>query len=146
MTAAVESPAERSPWWLAFRVFDEPGQVFTELAERPRALVPVVLLLVATFGMAMGIPTPVIQNGIRRQFDALEQRRPGAIPPEVRERALAQAGAMGGRVRNSLIGSAALVIFLAIGAAILSLIFNSISGTEIGFKDQWAIVTHACMP
>lgn len=143
-TAAVKAP--RSPWWLAFRVFDEPGQVFTELALRPRALVPALMLVVVSLGVAFGVPSTVLQRATTQQFDAINSRRPGTIPPEIRQRAAQQAGGVANRIQMFVAAGGVGLAFLAISAAILSLLFNSLSSTEIGFKDEWAIVTHAYMP
>ena len=144
MTApATEAP--RSAWWLAFRVFDEPVGVFTEVAQRPRALVPILMLFLAFAGVGLGAPTRVLRNATVQQFDAIERSRPGAIPAEVRDKAVQQAGGFRGRLNLLVFPIAISLMFMALTAAILSLVFNSISGTEIGFRDEWAIVTHAGM-
>lgn len=144
--AAPVAETPKSPWWLAFRVFDEPGQVFTELAQRPRALVPLLLLVVVSLGISAGVPTTLLQRATSQQFDAIEARRPGAIPAEIRQRAAQQAGSVANRTQMFVATAGISVVFLALAAAILSLLFNSLSGTEIGFKDEWAIVTHAFVP
>lgn len=141
--AAVESP--KSALWLAFRVFDEPGQVFAELAQRPRALVPILILALAFVGVAVGAPTPVLRSATQQQFDAIERSRPGAIAPEIREKAIQQAGGVRGRMNLLIFPVLISLIFMALSAAVLSLVVNSISSVEIGFRDEWAIVSHANM-
>lgn len=141
---APDGATPRSAWWLAFRVFDEPGQVFADLAQRPRGLVPILVLSLAFVGVAAGVPSTVLRTATVQQFDAIERSRPGLIKPEVREQALRESGGIRGRL-NILFAIPITLLIMSLTAAILSLVFNSMSGTEIGFRDEWAIVTHAGM-
>ncbi|MSR07828.1 MAG: hypothetical protein EXR93_12310 [Gemmatimonadetes bacterium] len=145
MTSAPIGESPKSPFWLAFRVFDEPGQVFTELAQRPRGLVPVLIFAIAFAAIAIGAPTSVLQNAATQQFEAIEKSRPGVITPEIREKAISQAGGVRSRLNLLIFPVLIGLIFMALSAAILSLILNSLSSVEISLRDEWAIVTHANM-
>ena len=147
MTASVagDAPA-KSPWWLALRVLDEPGAVFTELAARPRALIPIVLLLIVMAVTALGMPTRVLRSATERQFQTIEQSHPGADTPEMRERALARTGSPLTRVTIFVGGTITSLVVLLIVAAVLRLAFNGLSQEPIGFRHEWAIATHAYVP
>ena len=147
MTASVATDAPaKSPWWLALRVLDEPGAVFAELAARPRALIPLVLLLVVMIGTAIGTPTRVLRSATERQFQALEQSHPGAITPEARERGMTRAGSPVTRVTIFLGGSITSLVMLLIVAGVLRLAFNGMSQDPISFRHEWAIALHAYVP
>jgi hypothetical protein len=147
MTAPVaETAPAKSPWWLALRVFDEPGAVFKELAARPRALVPIILLFVVTVGTAVGMPTRVLRAAAEHQFQTLEQRRPGMITPEMRARGLEQAGSVRSRVTIFVFGSAIPLVMLLIVAGVLLMVFNGLSQEPIRFREEWAIAVHAYVP
>ncbi len=147
MTAGVESQAQpKSPWWLALRVLDEPGTVFHELAARPRALIPIILLLVVMVVSAVGMPTRVLRSAGEHQLQVLEQRRPGMVSPEMRERAVQQAGGVRSRVMIFVGGSIASLVMLLIVAGVLQVAFNGLSQEHLSFRHEWAIATHAYVP
>lgn len=147
MTAPVaETAPAKSPWWLALRVFDEPGTVFRELATRPKALVPIILLLVVMAGTAVTMPTRVLRAAAERQFQTLEQRRPGMVTPEMRQRAMQTAGGVRSRVTIFVFGSVLPLVMLLIVAGVLLMVFNGLSQEPIRFREEWAIAVHAYMP
>jgi Yip1 domain len=143
--AATEAPA-KSPWWLAVRVLDEPGAVFAELAARPRALIPIILILIVMVGTAIGMPTRVLRSATERQLQTIEQRHPGALTPEARERAMARTGSPITRVTIFLGGTVTSLVMLLIVAGALRLVFNGLSQDPISFRHEWAIATHAYVP
>ena len=144
-TAAQVTPP-KSALWLALRVIDEPGRVFDELRIRPRSLVPILLAVVSMFTVAFGIPAAVLQSATERQFAAAEQRRPGSVPPEMRDRAVSRATSVSGRLIVAGAGVASSLLSIVVTTLVLMLIFRGVSGTTIHFKDEWAIATHAFLP
>jgi Yip1 domain len=142
---ATDTPA-KSPWWLVLRVLDEPGTVFQELAARPRALIPVILYLVVAFGTIVGMPASVMRSATDAQFQKIEQSHPGAITPDVRERAMARAGSPVARATGFAIAAVFGLLMLAVVAAVLRGVFNGIAAEPISFRQEWAITTHAYVP
>jgi hypothetical protein len=140
------SPESKGPVWLALRVFDEPGAVFAELARRPRALLPILLFVSVTLGVAMLVPTPVLRSAAEQQFRALEQRSPGAIPPEIRARALGDAGTAKNRAAVFIAATAGGLLMVAIASGVLLLIFNAVGGGDMRYRDEWSIAWHAYLP
>ena len=138
--------AARPPVWLVLRVFDEPGQVFAELARRPRALLPILLFVIVNLAVAAAVPTRVLRGAAEQQFRVLEERNRGAIPPEIRDRALANAGTATNRVTVFLAASVAGLVMVAIASGVLLLIFNAVSSGEMTFRDEWSIAWHAYVP
>jgi hypothetical protein len=135
-----------NPAWLVVRVFDEPGQVFADLTTRPRALLPFLLFIAASLGVAVLVPTPVLRHAAEQQFRALDQRSPGAIPPEVRDQALRDAGSGKNRLGVFLASAGGGTVMMAIAAGVLLLIFNAVGSSEMKFRDEWSIAWHAYLP
>ncbi|MBI4500636.1 MAG: YIP1 family protein [Gemmatimonadetes bacterium] len=144
--ASPTSAQPKSVWWLALRVFDEPTQVFTELAARPRALLPVLLIILASIGSSFSVPAAVLTNAAEQQLNTIEQKRPGTITPERRERAMGNVTSVSGRAGAAASASLITLVVLLVAAGILTGVFNAISGGGIRFKEEWAIATHAFLP
>lgn len=139
------SPTEggKSPLWLAFRVFDEPSEVFRNLAVRPRALVPLVCLILTATTTAFVMPARVMEQQARASLEPLQER--GQLTEaQVEERVVSATGTRG---RLSILGAGVIggPIILAITAWVLMLIFGATSADPLRFKDEFAIVSHAYM-
>ena len=145
-TTAPETARPKSAWWLALRVLDEPTQVFTELAARPRALLPVLLIILASVGSSFSVPAAVLTNATEQQLNAIEQKRPGTITAEKREQALKNVTSPAGRAAAAVSACLITLLVLVIAAAVLTAVFNALSGGGIHFKEEWAIATHAFLP
>jgi hypothetical protein len=146
----IEAPAgpgaAHGRWWLAFRVFDEPAAVFRQLASTPHARIPLLLFVLANLGVASLVPARVLQDAAGQQFRALEERRPGAIPPDLRERAISQAGSIRNRAGIFIAATVAGIVMVAIASGVLMLVFNAIGDSDMRFRDEWSIAWHAYMP
>ena len=141
---AAVGPEEKSGLWLALRVFDEPGQVFQQLARRPRVLTPMLLILVVAAITSFLIPTSVMQDAARKQIEAVERVAPGAMTPERRDQALAKAGSVAARLQTTAAVSIGFMVMLLFSTLIFWIIF-SLSGGEVKFKDELSIMLHANM-
>ncbi len=131
-----ENPS-RSPFWLAFRVLDEPGQVFQSLAVRPRSLIPIILLILVVGIVTFGTPAQVLQDQIRTGLESFQLSE-----EQIQQQLDAAAGTVG-RVRNFAAGAAGGVVAIVVVSTVLMLIFGATSDTPIRFKDEFAIVAHA---
>ncbi|MFQ5703015.1 MAG: YIP1 family protein [Gemmatimonadales bacterium] len=127
--------------WLALRVLDEPAKVFQSLASKPRALIPIVLLVLASVVVAFATPERVLKNQVREQLEAF--RGGGGLTDEQFQERLDAAASPGSRVSILGFGSVGGVVGLVIVAAVLMLIFGATSGSPVRFKDEFAIVAHA---
>ncbi len=145
MTNTSTVTPEPSPAWLAFRVLDEPTRVFESLVRRPRALLPVLLLIIASIVVVYGIPTSVMRSATEERLKAMEQSRPGLVTPEMRAKAMEQAGTSGRHVIAGVAVAGSLVSLLVV-SAVLMLAFNALSGAGIKFREEWSLVAHAYMP
>ena len=80
-----QSTPPKSPWWLAFRVLDEPGAVFAEIAARPRFLVPLLILFFAAPAFfAFTAPDSVYQAQVEQRIAMEERGDPGSVTSERR--------------------------------------------------------------
>jgi len=142
VTEATATSAEpKSATWLILRVFDEPAHVFRELASRPRVLLPLVLLVVATGIFAIGTPADVLKSQTRSRLEAMQQR--GQLTDEqVQERVDAAASSTG---RALIFGAGAVggLLALVVVAAVLMLVMGATAPEPIKFKGELAIVAHA---
>lgn len=136
----------RSPWWLAFRVIDEPGEVFRSLAAKPRALIPIILLVLAAATAAFGTPSATLRDRARVQATAMAQRAPDRFDADKQAQMIAQADSTKSRVVILLAGSVMGLLVLLIVAGVLQLIFGAIGKERLRYKDEFAIVTHAYVP
>jgi len=128
--------------WLALRVFDEPVHVFTELAARPRVLLPIILLVVVTAIVAFGTPDDILQDRARDQIEAVRERAQ-LTDEQVQERVEGAASLRNRAVFMFGIGSVAGVAVLALIAVVLMLIFGATGPEPIKFKTEFAILAHA---
>jgi hypothetical protein len=136
----------KSPWWLAFRVIDEPAQVFRALAARPTVMVPIILLVITAGIVAVGTPASTLRSRAERQAEMMEQRAPDRFTEDDRAQMLEDAAGTRNRLIIFAAGAVIGVIALMIVAAVLLLIFNAIGSQPVKFKDELAIATHAYMP
>ena len=130
----------KNPLWLAFRVFDEPARVFQELATRPRALVPVISLVVVMALAAFATPTDVLRQQTRAAFEQSGQ----LTDEQVQQRADA-AGSTSGRMFIFGAGAVTGLAGLAVVSLVLMLIFGATSSEPLRFKSEFGIVAHANM-
>ena len=141
-TEATHTEATKSPWWLALRVLDEPRRVFQELAARPRALVPIILLVLVAALVAVGTPGEALEATAQMQADAFGDR----LDAEARQQMVDRAASPLNRV--FIFGGWTVfgVVSLAIVAVVLMLILGATSSEQLKFKDEFAIATHAFVP
>jgi Yip1 domain len=142
----VNSEQPKSPVQLVLRVLDEPGAVFTELATRPRALLPVILYLVVAFGSTFGMPARIMRSTVEQQLQTMEQHHPGMITAEVRQRAVERAGSLASRSTAFAIAAVIGVLTIVIVAAVLRVVFGGLSPEQITFRQEFAIAAHAYVP
>jgi hypothetical protein len=134
------------PWKLALRVIDEPVEVFRQIAVRPTAWVPIVLLVVATVFLSYGTPAANLQRQTREQMESAQQRSPDRITDEMIEDRVERAASVTGRAIGAGVRIAYYLIAFVVVAAVLMLIFGAMGSEPISFKQEFAIVTHAFMP
>jgi hypothetical protein len=142
----VNSEQPKSPVQLVLRVLDEPAAVFTQLAARPRALLPVILLIVVACASTFGMPTRIMRSAVEHQLQTIEQRHPNMMPPEARQRAVQRAGTPVSRATAFVIATAIGLISLVIVAAVLRMVFGGMSPEPITFRQEFAIAAHAYVP
>ena len=134
------------PWMLALRVIDEPLEVFRQLAARPTAWVPIVLLVIATVFLSFGTPAESLQRQTREQMESAQQRAPDRITDEMVADRVERAASLAGRAIGAGVRLAYYLIAFVVVAAVLMLIFGAMGSEQISFKQEFAIVTHAFMP
>ena len=113
----------------SFNVLHEPTAVFARVKERPRILVP--WLVISVFLMAFGYFFQPFQAAAMETFKA-------SLPPE-------QAARMGGG--NSLWGLLIVPVFFLIGLAIASGILSlgvAITGTPVKYKTLMSVLAYSC--
>ncbi|UCG87075.1 MAG: hypothetical protein JSW71_00575 [Gemmatimonadota bacterium] len=142
MTEAASTEGQtKSAGWLVLRVFDEPVQVFTELAARPRALLPIILLVVVTGVFAFGTPADVLRQQARDRVEAFRER--AQLTDEQVQEQIEDAASSSSRALIFGGGSAAGLIVLAIVSLVLMLIFGATGPEPIKFKTEFAVLAHA---
>jgi hypothetical protein len=141
-----DSSSPRSPFWLAVRVLDEPVAVFHELANRPRALVPVILLVCVSALTAFGTPRETLERAAQAQVQALRRVAPDRFTEADEQRILGNVGSVTARATTFAAQAAAGLVVIVIVAAVLKLIFGTTSGVDIRFADEFSIAAHAYMP
>ena len=140
--APLDKPG-KSSLWLAFRVFDEPTAVFKELAERPRALVPILCLILAAIFAAFAMPSRVMEEQARATFEQLQEN--GQLTAEDAQERIDNSSGTTARLTVLLAGVVGGPLILAVTALVLMLIFGATSADPLRFKDEFAIVSHAYM-
>jgi hypothetical protein len=136
----------KSPLQLVLRVLDEPSAVFTELAARPRALLPVILFLVVSLVTVFAVPAKIMRSETEQRFETIEQRRPGMVPPATRQRAVERAAGPMSRATGFAFVAAIGLVALVIVAAVLRVVFGGMSPEPITFRQEFAIAAHAFVP
>jgi hypothetical protein len=135
----------KGPVWLAFRVFDEPGRVFSQLAERPRAAVPILMTVAVAFMTAFLTPDDVLSAGAQRVIAAIEQRTDERLSPDDRAEALAEAAGPTNRMLVFAMNAGAGIITLLTITVVLQVVYSTAAPTPLRFKDELAIVAHSFM-
>ena len=133
----------KSALWLAFRVFDEPTAVFKELAQRPRALVPILCLIVTAAFTALAMPSRVMEEQARASLEPLQES--GRLTAEQVQERLDNASGTTARLTVLAAGVIGGPLVLAVAAWALMLIFGATTPDTLRFKDEFAIVSHAYM-
>lgn len=145
--AGAGAPEEtRGPWWLALRVIDEPVPVFRDLARRPRALVPIGLIVLVSAVVAFGTPESSIRGAVQAQAARFREAAPERFDEADVRRMITEASSPRARVISLAAGTAGTMIGLVAVSLVLMFIFGSTSGVEIRFKDEFAIAVHAYVP
>ncbi len=128
------------------RVIDEPVAVFRQLAAQPRALVPIMLVVIVAAITALGWPGENLRERARNQMEAMQERAPDRITDaDIVERVERAAGPVSRVI--IFVGRAAVIpIALAVTAAVLMLIFGAMGSEPLKFKDEFAIASHAFVP
>jgi hypothetical protein len=133
----------KSSLWLAFRVFDEPTAVFKQLAEKPRALVPILCLILSASFSALALPSRVMEEQARTTFEPLQES--GRMTAEDAQERIENASGTIARVTVLGAGAVGGPLFLVVAAWVLMLIFGATTADPLRFKDEFAIVSHAYM-
>ena len=136
----------RGALWLAFRVMDEPVAVFRDLARRPRALVPVGLIVLVSAVVAFGTPESSIRQATQAQAERLREAAPERFDDAEVRRMVTEASGPRARAFSLAAVTAATLVGLVAVSLVLKFIFGSISSVEIRFKDEFAIAVHAFVP
>lgn len=146
MTGIETGTDVKGPWWLAFRVIDEPVEVFRQLAARPRALVPFLLIAIAGLVFAFGTPESVLRRQAERTADMMAERAPERFTEAQRIETLDAAASPTRRAMMAGGVIAMQALSLLVVAGVLLLVFNAYGSEPIRYKDELAIVTHAFVP
>jgi hypothetical protein len=125
-------------------VLIEPRRAFQDLVERPRWIVPVVLMTVLALAFTIAMASHVgWETIVRHGMEASERTQ--NMTPEQREQALA----IGVKVA-SIIGYGAAVLavpaILLISAGVLLLVFKGLFSAKLQFKQVFAICAYASLP
>lgn len=139
-------PEARGSWWLALRVIDEPVEVFQHLAQRPRALIPIILIAVTFVLVGVGTPDAILRERAQEQIRVLEQRAPDRLTEERRIEILEGAGSLTNRAMLTGGGTIVSLFSLVVVATVLLLVFNAYGSAPLKFKDEFAIAAHAFVP
>jgi hypothetical protein len=129
--ATGEPPGTSSAWRRMIGVFVAPGPVYDELRERPTWVAPFLVLLVATFALALVVPTELIRDVILREMG------PSATPEAV-DRAMAWARIS--RFAGALLGP---VFGILVVSTALYVAFTLLAGGAARFRHYWAGTCHA---
>jgi hypothetical protein len=145
VTAPDAPHATPNPWWLAIRVIDEPGQVFRHLAAKPRALVPILLMVITSILAGAAMPDSALQRLAEQQADAVAERTDD-FTEEDRAAMLENAVSTQRRVIIAVSATVFSLAWFAIVAGVLLLIMGAVGSEPLKYKDEFAIVTHAFVP
>jgi hypothetical protein len=134
------------PWRLTLRVIDEPAEVFRRLAARPTAWVPIVTMVIVVALTSFAMPSEPIAEATRTQMEAVQRRAPDQITDEAIEERVELATSARGRAISLASQIVIYLIGFAAVAAVLMLVFGAVGSEPLGYKDEFAIVTHAFVP
>jgi hypothetical protein len=142
------TPTDQSwpAWKLALRVIDEPAEVFRQLAGRPTAWIPIVLMVVFSAVLWMGLPDQPIQSQTREQLEAAQERAPDRVTDELIAERLERAVSPAGRAISTALQVAYYLVAFLVVAAVLMLVFGTTSSEPIRYKEEFSIVVHAFVP
>lgn len=142
----VPEDGPRGSWWLALRILDQPRQVFQQLATRPRAGVPLLIIIVVSAIAAFGPPRESLEAGARNQALALRARAPERFSEQDVRRIVERAGSLPTRA-TVLVGNAGIaLLILTVVTLVLMVTFGATGAEPIGFRDEFAITAHAYLP
>ncbi len=124
-----------------FGVFYEPGKVFADVAERPSWIVPIVIAILIGIGFVYAVSSHIGWDQTIRQTLANNPRM-ADVPAEQREQIIQR-----GAKAASYIGWIGAIVgppfFALVVAGVLTGIFNGLLGTELRFKQMFAITAYA---
>ncbi len=141
--APTDAAPSKSGAWLAFRVFDEPTQVFRKLAGNPRYLIPLICVVVVAALFAFATPADVLIDQARDQIQPFVER--GQLSEEQAAERIDEAASTVRRVIMFAGGAIAGPVILLAVAGVLALIFNAMAAEPVGFKREFSVVVHANM-
>ena len=122
-------------------VFLEPSKAFADIAERPRWIVPLVLLIAAGLAYMFAFSQHVGWERFMRQ--TIENSpRTAQLSAEQRERVISAQARIA-----PVFGYAAVIagtpVYMLVSAGVLLLIFNSLYSAELRFKQVFAVMCYA---
>jgi hypothetical protein len=122
-------------------VFFEPSKAFADVAERPRWIVPIVIAIVFALTFSYAMSTHVGWEATVRQ-SMVNNPRVADLPADQREQIIEK-----GAKAASILGWVGAIVgppfFTLVIAAVLTGIFNGMLGTELKFKQMFAITAYA---
>lgn len=124
-------------------VFFEPKKAFADIAARPRWIVPLLLLMIASFGLA----SLFSQKGVMRitvEQQMAKNQQIQQLPPDQREQRI-EVGVKFANIITYLIPVILPVMYL-IMALVLWGIVSGILSAPVRFKQAFAVVTYAQLP
>jgi hypothetical protein len=124
-------------------VFFEPKKAFADIAERPRWIVPLLLLMIASFGLvSLYSQKGVMRITVEQQMAKNQQIQ--QLPPDQREQAIERA------MKFSAIVYYAIPVIIPIMYLVMALVlWGIVSGmlsAPVRFKQAFAAVTYAQLP
>lgn len=126
-----------------FGVFYEPGKVFADVAQKPRWIVPVLIMILVGCGFVYVISTHVGWDQIVRQ--SLERSpRTADLPADQKELAI-QRGAKFGSVIGWVGAIVGPPFFILAISGVLTGLFNALLGTDLKFSQMFSITAYAMM-
>lgn len=126
-----------------FGVFYEPGKVFADLAQKPRWIVPVMIMILVGIGFVYVVSTHVGWDQVVRQSLA-KNPRAADMPAEQKAVAIEK-----GSKAASIIGWVAAVLgppfFILVISGVLTGLFNALLGTDLKFSQMFSITAYAML-
>jgi hypothetical protein len=124
-------------------VFYEPGKVFADLAEHPRFIWPLVIMIVLGLAFSYSISTHVGWDQTIRQT-LTNNPRTADLTPAQKEQAIARGAQVAGVIGwvGAVVGPPVLILIIA---GILTGLFNALLGTDLKFKQMFSITAYAML-